>query len=100
MHLFIHKGRNIVVAKDAAPEEGTVRVAWLGLNPKLEGTAKRGRHPNYTRGVPAKELEPLATSDVSDTLLADAEKHLAMWDATPAAATTDSTESTSDTTVS
>lgn len=77
MNLFLHKGRHIVVSKDAAPDDGSVQVAWVALSPTVSGANKRGRRPNFSRGVPVKELTPLAVSDVSELVLADAERTVA-----------------------
>ena len=73
MNLFLHKGRNIVVAKEAVPDDGVAMVSWVALSPTVAGTSKRGRRPNFSRPVSVKELAPLAVSDVSELVLADAE---------------------------
>ncbi len=75
MHLYLHKGRHVVVSRtEVGTETGAeVRVARVGLAPGVEGAKKRGRHPNYEKPVLVAELTPVQSTELSEETLRHAE---------------------------
>lgn len=75
---MLHKGRHVVVADlpedvTALTEGGTVQVLGrVAVAEGVEGKARRGRPPQYTKPVPVADLELLDHASCSEKVLADA----------------------------
>lgn len=61
--LFFHGERHVVVATGDVVD-GRVPVRWVGLNPSVSGTSKRGRRPRYADPVSTDELTEITDADV------------------------------------
>lgn len=47
MELFVHKNRNVVVKR--GDDGDKVLVSFVGVAEGVEGSKRRGRHPNYNK---------------------------------------------------
>jgi hypothetical protein len=68
MHLYIHKGRHVVVSQTEKPEEGELQVSWVALAPTVTSVKKRGRRPDYKKPIPVADLAPVNQDDLSQTV--------------------------------
>lgn len=80
MHLFLHKGRHIVVSETEKPESGEISVRWVALVSTVSGTAKRGRRPNYKKPIPVSELVELDENEATDAVKKIAQTVLSLDD--------------------
>lgn len=77
MEMYLHKNRNVVVKR--ANEGDKMFVSFVGVAENVEGSKRRGRHPDYSKtAVKASDLTPFqATAE----WLARAERVVAAQDA-------------------
>lgn len=61
--LFFHGDRHVVAAT-SDEVDGRVSVRWVGLNPAVAGTAKRGRRPKYAEAVATEDLTEITDEAV------------------------------------
>ena len=64
MERFYFHGERHVVAATGDEVDGRVAVRWVGLNPSVAGTSKRGRHPKYAEPVAVGELTEITDASV------------------------------------
>ena len=70
MELFIHKNRNVVVKR--AGNGDKAQVAFVGVAEHVEGSKRRGRHPDYSKPVKNSELVALETPSAEWVQMAEA----------------------------
>jgi len=69
--LFFHGERHVVAATGDVVD-GRVAVRWVGLNPAVAGTSKRGRRPTYANPVSTDELTEVTDATVIASFAAPA----------------------------
>jgi mRNA-degrading endonuclease toxin of MazEF toxin-antitoxin module len=79
MHLFVHKGRHVVVSRTELPETGEVLVTHVTVAPTVSGAAKRGRKPAYDKVAVLVAVGELVkfTGELTAEVMTHAESQLA-----------------------
>lgn len=68
---YFHGDRHVVVAT-GEEQDGRVPVRWVGLNPSVAGTARRGARPKYAEPISAEELTEITDTAVISQFAAPA----------------------------